>query len=436
MTSSRIEKEFYKEKRFIVIAGGKILFNGKEYKDVEQYFNSPDTCVIHRNDIVPNIHIDCWAQIPKIEYKHVKVLSDQPKYFIAQPAIVERFQFGHIWQDYYYRLFTILFHIKDKSVENPKLFLLGSDIGDTFTPQNSYYKSFTEKLVSDFGIEDYVFDDTPTIYEVDNFWGTNEDYIYDIKRINEYLFDESITPWRKVYASKSKMYGKWETPPYLEKTTNYPVKLSNIDKRLFVDKEYANMYEALIEQNVLAKKIYNENELEEFLESYGFESIEPGFHFHKEECVKYTSQYDQAFRKLQCGGGCSIEENIRYFNEVKTLVSTSASSLQNMIFMNPNKSNIVELETKFYQINSIDTNRVFMGIGEQMYDATGDIDPEAFSEACNKALRVYGEYHQWHYDLARNLGIGYSRIKNIDLDSRSIISKIKSNKEILEILSQ
>ncbi len=431
-------KSFYKEKHFVVTFAGKVLFITKDYEDIQEYFKSPDTCPTCQNDLNPNIHIKCWEEYPSVEYKHVKILSDQTKYFLSQPANFLISQFGHIWQQYYYRLFKILFYIKDNSLKNSMIVLLGSNVEGCFTPEDSYYKGFTEKLISDFNIESYVFNNEPTIYEVDNFWANNGDYNYDVKRINEYLFEDTIVPWRKVYATKSLWYGKWKTPPYLYKNAKSVIRSLDIDRStLYSDRGYDNLYEALVEQNVLSKRIYNENELEDFLGSYGFESIEPGFKFHKEQCLQYVKlQNDNmSHTKAKCVGGCSIEENIRYFNEVKTLVSISSSALQNMLFMNTNSSNIIELETRFFQVNGLDTNQSFMDVGKELNDADGEIDPEKFSEICNGILKKHGQYHPWHAALAHDLDIEYHKITNLDLNSRTIIDKMKRDPKIMEILS-
>jgi hypothetical protein len=427
---------FYKEKHFVVVAGGKALFIGKDYKDVEKYFEYPNTCLIHQNDIVPNIHNKCWEPFSDIEYKHVKILSDQIKCFITLPAIFSILQFGHIWHQYYYRLFKMLFHVEDGELNNPMMFLFGADIPEKFTPQDPYYKGFTERLMSDFNIKDYTFNNEPTIYEVDNFWAHNGDFECDIERISKYFVDKSVTPWRKVYATKSIMHGKRETPLYLQESPNSIFDLWQIDKNFrYEDEGYSNVYEALVEQNIVRKKIYNEKELERFLESYGFECIEPGFKFHKQECITYIGSGIDAFAKLQCGGGCSIEENIRYFNEVKTLVSISASSLQNMIFMNPDKSNILELVTRFYHVNGIDEHHQFKVAYKSLYDAHGVVDQNEFSKLCNTILRNSGEMHTWHQELARQIKINYSILHNLDLNSRTLIEKMKQHPKILEILS-
>jgi hypothetical protein len=431
------QKPFHKEKHFVVTFAGKVLFITKNYEKIEQYFASPNTCPHHQNDIVPNIHNDCWEQYEKVQYKHVKILSNDVKYFLSQPANFLISQFGHIWHQYYYRLFNVLFHIKDKGLKNSSIFLLGSHIDGNFTPQNPYYKNFTEGLMNDFGIKDYYFNDEPTIYEVDNFWATNGDYGYDIKRINEYLFKGTVEPWRKVYATKSLWFGKWKTPRYLLRSTNTPIVSLHMPREvMYSDKGYDSIFEALIEQDVLTKRIYNENELEEFLQSYGFECIDPAFQFHKEECIEYTLLHNDnlAHKRVKCVGGCSIEENIKYFSEVKTLVSISSSALQNMIFMDPHKSNIIELETKFSQVNGLDVNQKFMDIGADL--ESGAISPDTFSEACNQVLRNFGEYHPWHPAMAHELGIGYSQIQNIDLNSRTLINKIKRDPKVLDIISQ
>lgn len=431
------KRSFYKEKHFVVTFGGKVLFITKDYEKIQEYFSSPDTCPHHQLDISPNIHTKCWEEYDKIEYRHITDLSDNIKFFLSQSALYLISQFGHIWHQYYYRLFRVLFYLKDRNLTDSKIFLLGSHIDGTFTPQNSYYKSFTERLMVDFNVGDYVFNDQPTIYEVNNFWATNLDYDYDLKRINEYLFKGFIEPWRKVYATKSLWFGKWKTPRYLLRNTHTPiVSLDMPTEVMYSDKGYRNIYEALFEQDVLTKRIYNENELEEFLQSYGFECIEPGFQFHKKECIEYTLLHNDnlAHKKVKCVGGCSIEENIRYFSEVKTFVSISSSALQNMIFMDRDKSNVVEIKTKFFQVNGLDVNQRVMDIGADL--ESGAITPDAFSEACNQVLRNFGEYHPWHYSMAQDLGIRYKQVNNIDLNSRTVIDIIKRDPEILNILSQ
>jgi hypothetical protein len=105
----------------------------------------------------------------------------------------------------------------------------------------------------------------------------------------------------------------------------------------------------------------------------------------------------------------TIDDQIRYFSDVKTLVSTTSSGMANAIFM-PNNSNIVELATSFILI---------------------------MHETNNNQLtrsRIVELLHNQYGPLCYTLNQTYIRIPNKTRYANDIIDHINNNKSVADLL--
>lgn len=215
---------------------------------------------------------------------------------------------------------------------------------------------------------------------------------------------------------------------------------TSLPKYFFKDNNYNNIYDAWKEINIFNKRIYNEDRLKLFLEEYGFECFDPGIQFHKKQCkkiIRNDNGMGYVATKIQCVGGCKIEDLIKYMNEVKVMISVSSSALQNILFMNKEESSVIEIVTKFYQMEGQDSDRTVREMRESISNPqTGEFDIEVMNRIINKTIKSHGEYHVWHRDLANRLGINYLYIPNRDLNGRTVIKSIKDHNEIFKIVSE
>lgn len=432
MQSEKIEdftttNSFYRGKIYIICLEGKIMHMCSSEEQINNYLLNPTTCLRHSNPD-DNIHTECWAEYPDYKFTRINLESDKYKFVIGLPALYGINQFGHIWQGFYYKLFAVLMSIKKNNKENKsKIIMLSSNKIGMFAPTDPYYKSFTDNLLKDFEIEDFEYSNKPTIYEIDNVWACNGDYTpHDMSFVNDYLFDKSIKPWRKLYVDRSAMFGK---------------KLRrSMAKDFFKDNGYDNVFSAWQDLNIFNKRVYNEDDLKSFLEQYGFECFDPGMQFHKKQCkkiIRNNNGFGYVYVKVECVGGCRIEDLIQYMNEVKVIVAVSSSSLQNILFMDRENSHVIELLTKFYQMQGVDSDRVIRETAEAMTNPlTGEFDIETMNKVIRKILRQHGEIHAWHRELAVKLGIDYSYVMNSDLNGRTLIKSIKDHDKIFKLVSE
>lgn len=169
--------------------------------------------------------------------------------------------------------------------------------------------------------------------------------------INSYVLEKNIIPYRKVYISK---------------------RITDINST-----HKNQSLTSITEKNAIELRIINENMLALFLKEHGFEIINSETDFN------------------------SMEEQINYFNTVKTICSVTQAGLVNTLLMQPN-SNVIEFISPMFENNPNLTNPYRLHSNE-------------YVNIC------YSQNHN------------YIGIKNM-LDANLIIEKIKSNKMLLDII--
>ena len=184
-----------------------------------------------------------------------------------------------------------------------------------------------------------------------------EEFNFALNALKEYLkIDSGVVPFRKVYLSRSK-----------------------VNVRAFTKTEARKSLRFFDDQRLL-----DENIIEDFFISHGFEIICP-----------------EDFK--------SFEDQVNFFNEVKTLVSLSSSGIANSMFMQKH-TNILELVTSF--------------LVETFYNGYSDYKDWPVVEV------LHGQYAPLAYILDQN----YSRIPNYDRDPKQLIGRINCSKSILAYL--
>lgn len=424
------KKFYYKDAVYVVCINGVVMFAASEEKQVNEYFLNPSNCPIHPVFATSyiNNHKECWNRYPVKNFIRKNIISSDNKFIISLQQTYKLSQFGHIWSDFYYKLFAALKFINNHNFQaKSKVILLGCNDSELFSPDDFYYKTFNEKILNDFNIKNFEYSKHPIIYKINNVWISDLQYFtVDCNFINNYLVDETIKPWRKVYAHRSEMFGK-------KINTSMP-------ENFFKDNNFNEPIDAFEKINFFNKRIYNEDNLKLFLENYGFECFDPFLKYHKEECKKIVIDNSKAnfvHKTVQCVGGCKVEDLIKYMNEVKVIASVSSSALQNIIFMNTQNTNVIEFVTKIYQTEGQDSHESILKKQKEL--KSNDVK-ENYAKILNdyikEILKSDGQYHIWHKDLANNLKINYSSILNEDLNANTIVNLIKNDEKILKIISE
>ena len=162
-------------------------------------------------------------------------------------------------------------------------------------------------------------------------------------------------------------------------------------KKVYISRKYMEssypdieLTEASTRNTDRHKRIDNEEEIENFFKSYNFEILYP------------ENSFD------------SLEQQIDYFKDVKTLVGLTGAGLTNSVFMQP-ETNLVEIASPiiFY-------NRIY---------STSIVD---FSEA----------QHFFYSKIAFERKLFYYTVNNIEKKSNIVIERIKHNKGILDLLNE
>ena len=206
-----------------------------------------------------------------------------------------------------------------------------------------YYESFLTKLINYLKLN-VIFIHEDSIIKINNFYYVKNYFYQPIKNnflydiIKKYFLNNEIKPFRKTYIN---MY--------------------------YDSKEHP-----------LELRINNENQLENLFINMGYESI-------------YAPEKFKNF-----------EEQINYFNEVKTLVAISSSGLANSLFMQP-QTTLFELQTNITTYNN-DKERL--------------------------------EIHNFWKNIANIKDLFYCCISNVDLQGENLVKKILNNKSIMSILNE
>ena len=142
-------------------------------------------------------------------------------------------------------------------------------------------------------------------------------------------------------------------------------------------------------------RLFEEEKIENFFEKNGFEII----------CPENTFN--------------NIEDQIKYFYEVKTLVSLSGGGLGNIFFMQP-ETNVIELQTDIIQSR------------ENLHG------PYPFGKENIYETNIYYEQqlHDLFFIITSCRNIFYHSIPNIDLQAETLLNKIKFNKALMNLIEE
>ena len=298
----------------------------------------------------------CIIDEPQKEYE--SFLSEDKKIFLQ----VSSSQF-HIL---YNTLGTIL-HLFEQDKDT--LFILNTDLVNQNILVNSV-KDFFFKLLDHHEIRYEIYSNNLRVNRINakNFYIRKSDY-YDVichkpatnitKYIIPFIKNKEVKPFRKIYLSRG---------------------LANNQKDIFYGSE-----DVVQINKKLFNRIDNEEKLEEYFASCGFEIV-----------------YPEDFK--------TFEEQINFFNEVKTVVSLSGAGLTNAIFMQQG-SNVVELLTSHY-------------VWKQRY------------ENKNKIISITEEEHFFYISVALEKGHDYVAINNKEKNADTLINRINQNPIFKEIISQ
>lgn len=174
------------------------------------------------------------------------------------------------------------------------------------------------------------------------------------KSFSKYIRTANATPSKKTYLSRNKV---------------------NVQLFEFKDQDVDSV-------NKMVTRVHDEKSLEAYFKSKGFDVV----------CPEDFS---------------SFEEQINYFNNVKTLVSLSGGGSLNCIFMQP-QTTVIELTT---------------------YLTTPSIDE--FSDG-----KFIESHHHFFSSVCHEKDIFYHSVKNEEKLSKKIIDKLESNKHIMGIINE
>lgn len=267
----------------------------KDSQDIDRLKFETNTAYIHCKDFEYHVMYD--GNIDKHNKKNFIDKNKNVKYFVSDQ---KKLMISILSGPYHLLMnsFSILFH---KILEDPQCFLI-IDISNIKETDHTFM-SFLYTVLKDNKIDYVVVDRKSLDYIViNNFYYVadpndgiiwHED-LFDIAK--KYVKNTSVVPHRKVYLSRKRIPDR----TYIEAFKNLKVDLKKLS--------YNN-----------DNRIYNEEELEQFFKSNGFEIICP------EDFI-------------------NLQQQIDFFYSTKTLVSVTSSGLTNCIFMQDNQT-VIELET-------------------------------------------------------------------------------------------
>lgn len=239
-----------------------------------------------------------------------------------------------------------------------------------FPEDDLSYTNFIFKILNDLEIKYYVFEtyqkNNEPVY-ANNFYtipfiSPTIDMIQDLKKIFfKYLSNENIKPFRKVYLSRKHMVPR----PYNWIKDGLATKVDN--------------------------RLIDDDVLEQFLKSIGFDVIIPEYQFK------------------------NFEDQVQYMYETKILVSLSSSGLANMLFMQPNTFAFEFLTT---HINTIYNNN--NSFTQDLYNIENQYDGEEL-------------LHNLYWTLCYLNKINYAFLPNYTRFSIDIINQIENN-EFLNLI--
>ena len=290
----------------------------------------------------------------KDEPRLIDLISDQPKVFIPLTASLY-----HLYHDHFAELLTQYELTPDAK------FIIDITNIKHLDPLPEHIKMVFKFLNNN------KIDYRPIDLNSNNIMNINNLYYYDLnsesfslnhpsQRLHsfaqEYIIDKEIEPTRKVYLSRKNFKGR--------------------DLSLFTKGRlpYNN-----------DNRIDDENAIEEYFSSLGFEIIIP-----------------EDFK--------TFEEQMQFFYNTKTLVSLTSSGLVNACFMRPG-STMVEISTPL-----ISFDRIGNGVTDQ-------------------GSRGQEEIHHFYHEISISMGHNYISIPNMSRNSKSLIDAIDNNIYLKNLLA-
>lgn len=253
--------------------------------------HEPDTVYLLTSDH-GNHDIHCKKELSKEEddlfYYKLDLCSNENKFFIKLPT------------SYYHAVADTLSHILVHNKKYPSTkFIINCFEKEVSEGLNSFYNFFLDSLVSEGINYELINLDKNTVLKINNvsyvsnMVSFSEGVTAVLELIEKYRPKKSVDPYRKVFLSRAKTRKR-------------------LTRGLFYDKDPANF-------NFLNDdRVDSEQRLAEYFYSMGFEIVCP------EDFL-------------------SFEDQIAYFDSVKTLVSPTSAGLVNGLLMKKNQT-IIELE--------------------------------------------------------------------------------------------
>lgn len=243
-------------------------------KNVLGYYEGPWTIKFTSKTLRVASNDITFGEVKDLPEGTHKMISDNKK--ILVPLNIGLYNF-------YYHCVTLL--LRANKVDPDATLIL--DTTGVLSELNTTYYKFLFKLLDDLKIKYEIFHpiDGDALY-INNFYVLDQqqisyddiDYLYNI--LQKYIVNKDVAPFRKIYISRK----------YIEER-NYP----NQKPGLKFNSD---------------NRIVNEEKLEEYLSSCGFEIIRP------EDFMNFVDQ-------------------LNYFYEAKTIMSLTSSGMTNAIFMQP-----------------------------------------------------------------------------------------------------
>lgn len=312
---------------------------------------------IHKIDFAGNANfIFSGAKVIKHEgiieedFTTKTLMSDDPKIFWWANIGL----YNSIFEGFSHLLETI-----KTRTDNPIVIINDNCMG----PEKDFaYFKFLLKSLEDIGIRYEIYNNKDIVYAnnfsiIDKFC-VRPDMISAVKNhFHKYVKDKSIKPFRKVYLSRRHI---------LERNYNW------IKDGLSFSSDH---------------RLYDHEELENFLEKNGFEIIVP----------------EQTF--------LNFEDQINYMYEVETLASLSSSGIANSLFMQPGTS-VVEFITTYP-----------MSLGNPDFDNVEE-----------KSIHGVEAIHHLYHTMSYVNDTCYFALPNYERSSKGIIDKINNNKNLRKII--